>query len=67
MGKPFFWNELTSPEFALLDPDTTVAVLPIASTEQHGPHLPEMPLAPAYDWVHVLSSPSIGAVEAALG
>lgn len=40
MGKPFFWNELTSPEFALLDADATIAVLPIASTEQHGPHLP---------------------------
>ena len=40
MGKPFFWNELTSPEFASLDADTTIAVLPIASTEQHGPHLP---------------------------
>jgi creatinine amidohydrolase len=40
MGKPFFWNELTSPQFASLDPDTTIAVLPIASTEQHGPHLP---------------------------
>jgi creatinine amidohydrolase len=40
MGKPFFWNELTSPEFASLDADKTIAVLPIASTEQHGPHLP---------------------------
>jgi creatinine amidohydrolase len=40
VGKRFFWNELTSPEFALLDPETTIAVLPIASTEQHGPHLP---------------------------
>jgi creatinine amidohydrolase len=40
MGKPFFWNELTSPQFAALDPDRTIAILPIASTEQHGPHLP---------------------------
>lgn len=40
MGKPFYWNELTSPDFASLDKDSTIAVLPIASTEQHGPHLP---------------------------
>jgi creatinine amidohydrolase len=40
VGRPFFWNELTSPAFASLDPDTTIAILPLASTEQHGPHLP---------------------------
>lgn len=40
MGKVFFWNELTTLDFAGLDPDTAVAVLPLASTEQHGPHLP---------------------------
>ncbi len=40
MAKRFYWNELTSLEFAGLDPDTTVAILPLASTEQHGPHLP---------------------------
>lgn len=40
MAKRFYWNELTSPEFRDLNPDTTIAILPIASTEQHGPHLP---------------------------
>ena len=40
MAKPFYWNELTTYDFAGLSPDTTIAVLPIASTEQHGPHLP---------------------------
>lgn len=40
MAKPFYWNELNTSDFAALDPDKTVAVLPIASTEQHGPHLP---------------------------
>jgi creatinine amidohydrolase len=40
MTDRFYWNELTSPEFAALDPDTTIAILPLASTEQHGPHLP---------------------------
>lgn len=40
MARPFFWNELTTYDFASLSPETTVAILPIASTEQHGPHLP---------------------------
>lgn len=40
MTKPFFWNELTTYDFKNLSADTTIAVLPIASTEQHGPHLP---------------------------
>ncbi len=40
MAKPFFWNELTTTDFASLSADTTIAILPIASTEQHGPHLP---------------------------
>lgn len=40
MGTPFYWNELNTADFALLSPDTTIAILPIASTEQHGPHLP---------------------------
>lgn len=33
------WDELTSPELDAL-PKTTPVVLPIAATEQHGPHLP---------------------------
>lgn len=37
-----FWAELKSSEFAALDPQSTVAVLPVAATEQHGPHLPVM-------------------------
>ncbi len=35
-----FWAELATPDFAALDPATTVAVLPLGATEQHGPHLP---------------------------
>lgn len=35
-----FWSQLSSPDFATLDPATTVAVLPLGATEQHGPHLP---------------------------
>ncbi|WP_414832505.1 creatininase family protein [Afifella sp. YEN Y35] len=34
------WQDLTSPELARCDPARTVAILPIAATEQHGPHLP---------------------------
>lgn len=34
------WAHLKSPDFARLDATRTVAVLPLAATEQHGPHLP---------------------------
>jgi creatinine amidohydrolase len=40
--RAFFWAELKSPEFRGLDPETTIAILPVAATEQHGPHLPVM-------------------------
>ncbi len=33
------WSELTTEEFAGLDPEKTIAVLPIGAIEQHGPHL----------------------------
>src|SRR5512133_175910 len=35
-----FWADLTTRDFAQLDPARTVAVLPVGATEQHGPHLP---------------------------
>src|SRR5688572_6561372 len=34
-----FWADLTTRDFAGLDPASTVAVLPLGATEQHGPHL----------------------------
>ncbi len=34
------WADLRAPEFETLDPETTIAVLPTAAIEQHGPHLP---------------------------
>src|SRR3546814_12021721 len=37
---PRFWQDMTTREFAALDPAATVAVLPVAAIEQHGPHLP---------------------------
>src|SRR3954447_24675510 len=39
---PGYWQELRSPEFEALDPERTVAVLPVGAVEQHGPHLPVM-------------------------
>src|SRR4051812_31295557 len=40
MSLPRFWADLTTTDFAQLDPARTVAVLPLGATEQHGPHLP---------------------------
>jgi creatinine amidohydrolase len=40
MSTPFYWNELNTYDFAHLSPEKTIAILPVASTEQHGPHLP---------------------------
>jgi creatinine amidohydrolase len=40
MAPKRFWAEFKSSEFAALDPNSTVAVFPVAATEQHGPHLP---------------------------
>ena len=38
--KKRFWQDLTTSEFRGLDVERTIAVLPIAAVEQHGPHLP---------------------------
>jgi creatinine amidohydrolase len=38
--RKLYWSELTTLEFDGLDPEDTIAVLPIAAIEQHGPHLP---------------------------
>lgn len=38
--KSAWWADHTSGEIAALDKDRLVAVLPVAATEQHGPHLP---------------------------
>jgi creatinine amidohydrolase len=34
------WADLRWPQLAALDPERSVAVLPVGATEQHGPHLP---------------------------
>jgi creatinine amidohydrolase len=35
-----FWADLATTDFATLDRARAIAVLPLAATEQHGPHLP---------------------------
>jgi creatinine amidohydrolase len=38
--KSRFWADLSTRDFARLDAVRTIAVLPVAAIEQHGPHLP---------------------------
>lgn len=35
-----YWQELTTRDFADVNPEKTIALLPVAAIEQHGPHLP---------------------------
>ena len=35
-----YWQELTTHDFDRIDVEKTIAVLPVAAIEQHGPHLP---------------------------
>lgn len=35
-----YWADLSTADFSALDPQRLIAVLPVAATEQHGPHLP---------------------------
>jgi creatinine amidohydrolase len=36
----YFWSDLNTQDFASLNKSRAIAVLPLAATEQHGPHLP---------------------------
>ena len=40
MACKFWWGEFKSADFNAIDPENTIAILPLAATEQHGPHLP---------------------------
>ena len=40
MSRKIWWTDYSAPEYADIDPETTIAILPIAAVEQHGPHLP---------------------------
>ncbi|MGE0499343.1 MAG: creatininase family protein [Rhizobiaceae bacterium] len=35
-----WWGDYRTTEFSAVDPEATIAVLPVAAVEQHGPHLP---------------------------
>ena len=38
--RTFNWADMRAPDFAAIDPEKTIALLPTAAIEQHGPHLP---------------------------
>ena len=38
--KRIWWGDYRTTEYASIDPEATIAVLPVAAIEQHGPHLP---------------------------
>ena len=40
MTRRLDWKEFRAPDYAEIDPMKTIAVLPVAAIEQHGPHLP---------------------------
>jgi creatinine amidohydrolase len=40
MTRPVWWGDFKTADFQDIDPDATVAVLPVSAIEQHGPHLP---------------------------
>ncbi|MBS3647252.1 creatininase family protein [Pseudaminobacter sp. 19-2017] len=39
-GRRVWWGDYATTEYASIDPEETIAVLPVAAIEQHGPHLP---------------------------
>lgn len=38
--RKIWWTDFTASDFDTVDPEKTIAILPIAAVEQHGPHLP---------------------------
>lgn len=40
MMRTLNWADMRAPDFASIDPEKTIAILPTAAIEQHGPHLP---------------------------
>ena len=40
MSRSFWWGDFTARQFEELNCQETIAVLPVAAIEQHGPHLP---------------------------
>lgn len=35
-----WWGDFKAADFTAIDPESTIAVIPVAAIEQHGPHLP---------------------------
>jgi creatinine amidohydrolase len=72
--RKIWWGDFTTKEFENLDVDNTIAIVPVAAIEQHGPHLPVstdtsimkgmlktvIPLIPADMDVRILPVQSIG-------
>lgn len=56
-----FWADLATTDFARLDAERTVAVLPVAATEQHGPHLPLSVDADLVDGIVTAAMPHLAA------
>ena len=56
-----FWADLSTRDFARLDAAPTVAVLPVAAIEQHGPHLPVSVDTTLVDGVIAAALPHLGA------
>ena len=40
MTRKIWWTDFAASEYQDIDPEKTIAILPIAAVEQHGPHLP---------------------------
>jgi creatinine amidohydrolase len=40
MLKSGYWQDLTTDQLAVVEPEETIAMLPVSAVEQHGPHLP---------------------------
>jgi creatinine amidohydrolase len=69
-----YWQDRTTADFRRVDPEATVALLPVAAVEQHGPHLPlstdaiindalvraALPLVPMHATLLVLPALNVG-------
>jgi len=63
---PRHWSSLKTPDFAGLDLARCIAVLPVAATEQHGPHLPLNVDATLVDGVVEAALPHLPAAQPVL-
>jgi creatinine amidohydrolase len=55
------WADLCTTDIASLDPQRTVAILPVAAIEQHGPHLPMSVDADILDGILQAAAPLVSA------